>query len=337
MNLKALLATSVMVLATSSAIAETNHNHHNMHENHGYAPLNLAGTHSHEKNEWMLSYKYMEMEMDGMRNGENSVDKNAVYASYNISPLSMTTKTHMTSAMYGIDDNFTFMAMVPYVEKSMKLRTKTGVNFTTKSSGLGDIKLSVIDDLNYVNFNGLSAMYTLSLPTGSIHKRDATPAASDPRLPYSMQLGSGTFDITPALTYQHNCDCHGINFGAQAFATFRINDNREDYRLGNIYGASAWAGKSFTDELSAGLTLKAEHQSKINGTDGNLNAAMVPTADTTNTGHEKATAGFDVLYEPKSLKGYTFAADYTAPIYQDVNGFQMDSKHMFTLAIRKTF
>ena len=66
--------------------------------------------------------------------------------------------------------------------------------FDVNSSGIGDTRVSGLIKL----YNGISIKthfgIGLSLPTGSIDKRDATPVSSDARLGYAMQNGSGTFD-----------------------------------------------------------------------------------------------------------------------------------------------
>tara|TARA_R110000868_G_scaffold218576_1_gene469054 strand:- start:211369 stop:212418 length:1050 start_codon:yes stop_codon:yes gene_type:complete len=349
MSIKLTLLTTAALLAYSNAsfAAGQAHNHAEMlknqkqtaHAHNAYEPLNVIGTHTHGKNEWMLSYSYMHMEMSGIRKGTDGASVNDVYASsYMSAPLSMKTDMHMLGGMYGINNDFTFMAMVPYVEKSMDMRTQAGVKFTTKSSGFGDVKVSIIDSLARYNLSKWSATYSLSLPTGSIDKSDSTPTASNIRLGYPMQLGSGTFDFTPTLTYADSCGCHNnIHFGAQAYGTFRINDNSKNYRLGNRFGLKTWLGKTFSEEVSAGITLDAVHESEISGKDSSWNAMMAPGTNTTNSGYEKATAGFDISYKPKSVKRLKLSAGYTAPIYQDVNGYQTDSDHMFTLNVRKAF
>ena len=77
--------------------------------------------------------------------------------------------------------------------------------FTTYSSGIGDTR-----------FTGMFKMYKdgkhhfhlnagISFPTGSITEKDdvLAPTGATPtlRLPYPMQIGSGTFEFFPGLTY----------------------------------------------------------------------------------------------------------------------------------------
>lgn len=54
----------------------------------------------------------------------------------------------------------------------------------------------------------------LSLPTGSIDKQDATPMGPNSKLPYPVQLGSGTYDLLPGLTY--NGQDRDLSWGAQS-------------------------------------------------------------------------------------------------------------------------
>jgi hypothetical protein len=237
--------------------------------------------------------------------------------------------------MKGLTEDFTFMAMASYLKKDMLLRNVSGATFNTGSEGLGDTKLSIIDNLNRYGYSGWSTMVTLSLPTGSTSREDNTPLGANTRLPYPMQLGSGTYDVTPAVTYQ--CQCYGVDVGSQVYATFRIGDGEEDYRLGNQFGLKAWAGKAWTEAFSTGVNLSWVSQSGISGADAKLNPNMVVTADSENTGFNKASLGFDASYKPAILNGLELVGAYEEPIYEKVDGIQMKSQRMLTLGLRQVF
>ena len=114
----------------------------------GHAPIGVMGDHGHKKGEFMLSYRYRRMEMDGNRSGSSKISSDEVVSptgfNFLVSPLEMTMEMHMFGAMYGLSHHLTLMAMVPYVDKSMDLVTRTGRRFTTRARGLGDIKLMVL-------------------------------------------------------------------------------------------------------------------------------------------------------------------------------------------------
>ena len=69
---------------------------------------------------------------------------------------------------------------------------RRGVSFTTSTQGPGDLKLSGLYNIMRQNRQSFHLNAGISFPTGSINERDDTPAGSNVRLPYPMQLGSGT-------------------------------------------------------------------------------------------------------------------------------------------------
>lgn len=73
----------------------------------------------------------------------------------------------------------------------------------------------------------------MSFPTGSIQEKDVTPMSmgQQVRLPYPMQLGSGTYDLLPGLTYIGRAA--RWQWGLHASGAVRLGENDHDYRLGH--------------------------------------------------------------------------------------------------------
>ncbi len=172
----------------------------------------------------MLSYRYMHMDMDGNRIGTRNVSPRTIVQTVpnrfagpptlRIVPTNMTMDMHMFGAMYAPTNNLTLMGMVNYIDKEMDHLTYSGMpvavppligGFTTKSQGIGDTRISGLYRLYKDSVHKAHLNLGLSLPTGSITERDSilTPTGTRPdvRLPYAMQLGTGTFDLLPGLTY----------------------------------------------------------------------------------------------------------------------------------------
>ena len=89
-------------------------------------------------------------------------------------PISMKMDMHMIGAMYAPNDNVTFMAM-EVLEKEMtqqRMRMAGSGRFDVNSSGISDTRISVM--INLLNNHSLKTHIGigLSLPTGSIDKRD---------------------------------------------------------------------------------------------------------------------------------------------------------------------
>jgi hypothetical protein len=126
-------------------------------------------------------------------------------------------------------------------------------SFIIESSGIGDISLSVSRPVWRREGKQLLANAGLSLPVGSIDEVGPTPRVpgTDTQLPFTMPIGSGTFDLTPSLTYAagHN----HWNWGSQLRGTFRIGENDRDYTLGNRPGLSAWVKRTSSSWVSPSL------------------------------------------------------------------------------------
>ena len=117
----------------------------------------------------------------------------------------------------------------------------------------------------------------VGLPTGSIDERADIPAGPNQRLPYPMQLGSGTYDPKLGLTYSHvRNDWY---FGANTSGTWRLGRNDNNYRLGNQYVVDGWASYRFNPWLHSSARTVATFLGDIHGADPELNPMMVPTAN----------------------------------------------------------
>jgi len=328
--LRALALVLTGIYTGGSAAAEHEHAHHKAEHTHiGNEPIGVMGAHAHAQGDWMFSYRAMRMEMDGNRDGSSRMSTAEVFAEgFMVAPENMTMDMHMLGAMYGVNENLTVMLMVPYLDIEMDHITKMGVKFTTKTDGIGDVKLSSLYRLKQWEHHELNLNAGISFPTGSIDEKDDTPAGANLHLPYPMQLGSGTYDLMPGLTYIGHDD--DLAWGAQGVAVVRLGDNDNDYTLGDRFHLSSWLSKDWTPAFSSSVRLNAEWWGNIDGTDKKLppmGPSMVPTADP----DLRAGRRFDLLVgasiSPASgiLRGHRFAVEYGQPVYQNLDGPQLET------------
>ena len=306
-----------------------------------YAPSVLK-SHLHEKGEWMLGYEFMTMSMKGSLDGTDRVSDQDVLQQFMVTPTSMTMDMHMFHVMYAPTDDVTLMAMFSYLDNSMQHLTQGGATFETQSSGMGDVSFSVnhvlseVESANAVHRFGLT--YGLSLPTGSIDEEDFLPAMmADARLPYPMQLGSGTYDPSiGALYLGYNTHYY---WGTQFVATIRTGENNHGYRLGNRVDLESWVSRAWTDSVSTFARLSARHQGNIHGADAALNPMMVPTADPDRRARTSVNfhLGFDFHIGKGRTGGHTISVEFTRPIYQDVDGPQLETDEITRVAWQVVF
>jgi hypothetical protein len=70
----------------------------------GHAPIGMMADHTHHAGGFMLTYKYMYMSMDGMRNGTHGVSSQQVLDQFMVTPTDMDMQMHMFGIMYAPTD-----------------------------------------------------------------------------------------------------------------------------------------------------------------------------------------------------------------------------------------
>ena len=295
--------------------------------------VNVLGSHTHLSGQWMIGYEMMFENMDGERNGTHRLSQSKMLEKFPTVPTDMTMQMHMAMLMYAPTDDLSLMAMLPYVRKAMNHVTAAGPRFRELSEGLGDLRLRGLYTLysvrRYEHRLLLNAGFTV--PTGSIDVKDFGPDRSmgRDRLEYPMQLGSGTVDLLPGLTYLGQVE--NWAWGTEFIPTVRLGRNRHNYSLGNRYDANAFGTRKVTDWLSVSARLGWESWENINGIDETLNAMDEPTKDPKKQGGRRLDALFGInLYAPSGiLKGHRLAIEGGAPVYQSLEGPQLQVDWFF--------
>lgn len=306
-------------------------------------PSGIMVGHSHPKGVWMLSYRYMTMQMRDNLSGTEKVADDIIYQNYIMSPNAMSMDMHMVMAMYGITNRLSVMAMLNYNVLSMKMNmlpgtmqmqmngmTMTDMNATSmtmKTSGISDTKLYAMYALLDKSSHKLVISAGVNLPTGSISLTgDDMSMQPGKRLPYMMQLGSGTYDILPGVTYL----LHKSNFtwGTQVTATLRPGYNSLGYAYGNDVTATTWAAYKFLPWLSASVRAEGYAANSIDGKDPGLHEVMEPDSKAANYGGKRASGYVGLNLYWKKLLSSRFSFEYGQPFYQNLNGPQLATRSM---------
>lgn len=300
-------------------------------------PLDVMGSHIHLKGEWMVGYHYHWMDMAGNRDGTEDLTVEQVLAQFPVTPVEMTTETHMVEVMYGVTDRVTLMGMVPYHRKEMDHRTRNGTRFTTVSEGVGDAQamVHVLLDRSGPHWWILGAAVGLS--TGSIDERDDTPAGPDQKLPYPMQLGSGSYDAIPMLNYIYQGERWLSAF--HLMGRFSLEENDNLYTVGDRYHLTyALVGK-LSDWFWISFRLNGMKAENYEGGDPDLDPAMVHTADPNRRAYEKVTAlgGFNLYVNRGPFAGSRFLFEAGRPVYESLEGPQLSTDLVATVAWQWTF
>jgi len=297
--------------------------------------------HTHPKGEWMIGYHYMRMNMEGNLDGTSDVSVPEIFAEgFMVAPTSMWMEMHMIHGMYGLTDKLTLMIVLPFERKSMDHVRAMGLGqFTTTSGGISDLEFTALYSLWRTDRHRLIGGLTITAPTGSIDVRGFVPGmmGNPVRLPYPMQLGSGTWDFIPELTYIGQVP--KWQWGANVGGTLRAGTNDNNYTLGNAYEVMAWGARKLTDWSSLNVRLKWSQWFNIDGADPQLNPMMVPTADPNRRAGRRLDflAGLSVFTGSGKLEGLRLTVDGGTPIYQSLDGPQLETDWMVGAMLEWTF
>ena len=332
-----------------------------------HAPIGVMADHAHKKGEVMLSFRVMHMEMQGNQIGTDDVSPDTIVTTVpnrffgmtgqpptlRIVPTEMRTDMVMLGAMYAPSDTITLMVMGNYIEKEMDHTTYMGGmgttvrgTFQTNPKAFGDTKVAALFPLLGIPQAGdmsadeLTLKAGVSLPTGSTDEtaQILTPMGDTPsvRTPYMMQMGTGTFDLEPALTYKARRG--KVGFGAQASASIKLDDNKWGYAFGDIYEGTAWLSYRPVQWISISGRVRGRTTERIEGIDPAI-MGPVQTANPDFQGGDRIDfiGGVNLGATHGGLAGHRLALEVGVPAYQDLNGPQMAGNWFATLGWQKAF
>ena len=337
----------------------------------GHAPIGVMADHSHKKGGWMLSVRYMNMQMKKLADGTAELSSQEVLApggayDYLAAPTRMTTQMVMMGAMYAPIDRLTLMLMLPYTWKDMDhvvgRGPANGRQFTTETSGVGDLSLTAMVPVVKTDEQRFLVNIGFSFPTGSIDEKDATPLSEmlstmmpavyqrEAHLPYPMQLGSGSYEFRPSVGYKHLALSH-FDFGLRGSARIPMNENSNGYRLGEQYEVTAWGALQLANNMSASFRMAWQQRFNIHGQDEKLmtevpvgplaGTKIVPTAFPQNQGFRRLYGFWGLNLQGREedgwLNGLRIAAEVGIPFWQSLDGPQLRDKFMAMVGLQYTF
>ena len=304
-----------------------------------HAPIKVMGDHTHKANEFMISYRFMTMGMDGYQSGSSSSNYTKARTKplggyYMTVPEEMTMNMHMVGAMFAPSDEVTLMIMGSYLDSEMKVKKHmNGKKRTLESSGLGDTKVTVLRNLAHNDNAKLHLSLGLSIPTGSISKKDVMFGVKEETLGYNMQLGSGTYDALTGLTYVYSEDTY--SYGAQISSVMRIGKNSKEYALGDIYKTTIWFAVPFNvKQTSFSISTELKSQTKISGHHKDIENIMSFAQDRDSSGSKRIDISLGINHIFNKIRA---GVAYTIPTYNDVNGVQLDSENSLMFGLGTAF
>lgn len=305
-----------------------------------------------DKKRWHLSYRYARSTFDEYYIGTNAVTYDDVLwtpaetrtkNNYPVVPTKITQSVQALLVGYDYSDSLTLRLSLPYIRQSSDhISIVPGYDsFNISSSGIGDTVL-LADYVMSRSINSLLRVHVgVSVPTGSIDEQGDTPRApGNQQLPYTMQMGSGTWDTPLAIAYEKFENTY--RWGLDARATWRHGDNDRGYRLGHKLRLGGWASTKVNNWFEPGVGLTYRWQGDIKGEDAELavpNPAFpypAPVADPNDFGGEQIDLSVFVQWRLGDF-GAVARIEYSNPIYLDLNGPQSAQNEQIQFSLGTAF
>lgn len=317
-----------------------------------HAPAGVMADHMHKAGEFMIGYRYM-LDYSGgtMLSGTGEVgDMELAHAGFSSTPDRMTMHMHMLDIMYAPTDWLTLMLMPQYMAMTMRMREVEGAMghggghgghaggaHEHGTVGIGDTIFAIFAALvRLFELNGHHAHATvaISAPTGSVGERGAGGVYTH----YMMQLGSGTWDFLPSLTYAGHEGPWG--WGAQFGINIKLDEaNDSGFRFGDKAQATVWGSREFTDWLSGSARLSYSSQDSIAGHYDGPHSHTSPPDLQGNYGGEflEIGLGLNAVLPLGNLRGNRLGVEWLFPVHQNVRGFQQEREGLLHLVWSQAF
>ncbi|MGX2039221.1 DUF3570 domain-containing protein [Methylocaldum sp. MU1018] len=328
------------------------HDHHAGHGAHGHhgahAPAGVMFDHMLSKaGDMMVGVRYMYGTQSGdMLRGSNRVGDSAIVQNgcngdpCYITPREMNMHMIMLDLMYAPTDWLNLMLMPQFVDMNMSNRELAGAppaSFDQQNliqhhtlhehttGGVGDTGMYALFKLFDTPVHHVHGTLGVSAPTGDVDLKFRDTHRLDVGFQhYGMQLGSGTWDFKPSLTYTGRLDRY--SWGAQVNGTVRLEDKNESgFAFGDIFQTTAWGSYSLLDWLSASIrgvyTVQGTIRGEYNGTFNKLGPMDYPS----NYGGRYWDVGFglNAFVPTGELRGHNLSFEWIQPVSDDVNGTQL--------------
>jgi hypothetical protein len=303
----------------------------------GHAPIGVMGDHAHKSMEWMIGYRYSFSHFKDLQEGTKSINVNELFVnnSFAMAPQKMDMHMHMLEIMFAPTEWVTLMLMPQYMRMDMEMVSSPNMTMSSHSAhssmtgkhshtteGIGDTSASAILSLWNDSRQAILLGIGVSIPTGSVSQR-----SNDRFTHYGMQLGSGTLDFQPSLTYLGQSDW--FSWGAQYSASIPLEDENESgYRESNQHHLTGWLAKNLNSYWSLSSRISYDHSGKIKGHYNGPHNHSSPGDFQQNYGSDiiELGIGSNLKLKGSPFKGQRLALEILFPIYQDLNGVQLEKQ-----------
>ena len=277
-----------------------------------------------------LSVEHSRTELDGLRTGTSNTSASTLLGSgYSRVPTAGSVDRTELRAEYGLGNATTLRLTIPIEARTLRFENGAG-NITHESAqGLADVLLGTGVELSHKDGERAEIELMVSVPTGTIRAREGSSGGpADPLLPYTLQLGGGTYAINPGFTWTHWS--RRWSFGTSAHASIPLGRNDQGWSRGDELRVNSWVSRRIDPFRSVVIGAEYRQENSVQGRDSNMDEAFDPSFDPAFTGNKALYLDFGLHMIAESDNRLAFEIGF--PVWQETEGPQVEEDYHFSVA-----
>lgn len=288
-------------------------------------PLGARFAESLEGSRVRVGYRFDRVRYAGLRTGDDHLTPDQVRAlGFPETPRALDSTVHTVSVTYAPHPRVTLVFELPYVQNEYERFDVTSmIRRQHQAEGLGDVGFAVVVPFIRKGVESSQVHLGLDVPTGSIRR-----GAEGRPLPYAAQPGNGSVDLEWGWTYKGELD--RFSWGGQVTGRHPLGRNGRDWREGSRFTGRVWGVVRVLGGLSASLRADWEKQNEIDGFDRDLHPPVDPSEDPELQDGTLLALAPGLSVEVPALAGQRLGVEVGIPVYQDLDGPQLERDWTFT-------
>lgn len=279
-----------------------------------------------------VGYSFERIRLAGLRTGDDHLTPDQVRAfGFPETSRALDTTLHTVSLAYAAHPRVTLVLEIPFVQNEYeRFDATSGIRRQHQADGIGDVGFSVIIPFIRKGFESTQVHLGLDVPTGSIRR-----SAEGRPLPYAAQPGNGSVDLEWGWTYKGELD--RVAWGGQVGGRHPVGRNGRDWRQGSRFTGRLWGVVRVVGGLSASVRADWEKQNEIDGFDRNLQPPIDPSEDPELQDGTLLAIAPGLSMEVPALAGQRLGVEVGIPVYQDLDGPQLERDWTFRAGWQWTY
>ncbi len=286
-----------------------------------------------ESGRFRLAYSWERIRAQGLRARDDDLTPADVRAlGFMQTPRALEITIHTFQIAYAPHPRVTLVAELPFIQKELETIGTAPLfgRSQVQTEGIGDVRFAMVVPFIRKYFESSQVHVGFDAPSGSYRR-----GGDDMRLPYDSQIGNGTWDFEWGWTYLGEYE--RVSWGGQFVGRHPIGRNGLRYREGLRLAGTLWGAVRIVSGLSASLRTEWVRHDNISGFDRTLRPSFDPSENAGNRGGDRFSVLPGVSFGLPQLSGQRIAVEVGIPVYQRLDGPQLERDWSIKMAWQWTF